>query len=47
MTHDYKRYGATTLFAAMDAATGRVISCCQQRHRHQEGLKFQHRNVEG
>lgn len=40
MTHDYKRYGTTTLFAAMDAATGRVISLCQQRHRHQEWLKF-------
>jgi transposase len=40
MTHDYKRYGTTTLFAAMDAATGRVISLFQQRHRHQEWLKF-------
>jgi len=40
MTHDDKRYGATTRFAAMDAATGRVISLCQQRHRHQEWRKF-------
>jgi len=40
MTYDYKRYGTTTLFAAMDAATGRMISLCQQRHRHQEWLKF-------
>ncbi len=40
MTHDYKRYRTATLFAAMDAATGRVISLCQQRHRHQEWLKF-------
>jgi hypothetical protein len=40
MTHDDKRYGTTTLFAAMDAAPGRVISLCQQRHRHQEWLKF-------
>lgn len=40
MTPDHKRYGTTTLFAAMDAATGRVVSSCQQRHRHQEWLKF-------
>lgn len=40
MTHDYKRDGTTTLFAAMNAATGKVISLCQQRHRHQEWLKF-------
>jgi transposase len=40
MTHDYKRYGTTTLFAAMDVANGKVISLCQQRHRHQEWLKF-------
>lgn len=40
MTHDYKRYGTTTLFAAMNAASGKVISLCQQRHRHQEWLKF-------
>ena len=40
MTHDYKRHGTTTMFAAMDAASGKVISLCQQRHRHQEWLKF-------
>jgi transposase len=40
MTHDYKRYGTTTLFAAMNVASGKVISLCQQRHRHQEWLKF-------
>ena len=40
MTHDYKRHGVTTLFAALDVATGRVIGQCMQRHRHQEWLKF-------
>lgn len=40
MTHDYKRHGTTTLFAAMNVASGKVISLCQQRHRHQEWLKF-------
>lgn len=40
MTHDYKRHGTTTLFAAMNAASGQVISLCQQRHRHQEWIKF-------
>ena len=40
MTHDYKRNGTATLFAALNAATGEVISLCQQRHRHQEWLKF-------
>jgi transposase len=40
MTHDYKRHGTTTLFAAMNVANGQVISLCQQRHRHQEWLKF-------
>ena len=40
MTHDYKRHGTTTMFAAMDAASGKVISLCQQQHRHQEWLKF-------
>ena len=40
MTHDYKRNGTTTLFAAMAVASGRVISECQPRHRHQEWLKF-------
>jgi transposase len=40
MTHDYKRNGTTTLFAALDIATGEVYGLCQQRHRHQEWLKF-------
>ncbi len=40
MTHDYKRHGTTTLFAALDVATGRVIGTCMKRHRHQEFLRF-------
>jgi transposase len=40
MTHDYKRHGTTTLFAALDVATGKVIGQCMGRHRHQEWLKF-------
>jgi hypothetical protein len=40
MTHDYKRHGTTTLFAALNVATGRVIGECMKRHRHQEWLKF-------
>ena len=40
MTHDYKRHGTTTLFAALNSASGKVISLCQQRHRHQEWIKF-------
>lgn len=40
MTHDYKRHGTTTLFAALDVATGTVIGQCMKRHRHQEWLKF-------
>lgn len=40
MTHDYKRNGTTTLFAALDVAEGRLIGTCMQRHRHQEWLKF-------
>ena len=39
-THDYFRHGTTTLFAALDVATGRVIAKCQRRHRHQEFLSF-------
>lgn len=39
-THDYKRHGTTTLFAALELAEGRVIGTCCQRHRHQEWLKF-------
>jgi transposase len=40
MTHDYKRHGTTTLFAALDVTTGRVIGRCMKRHRHQEWLRF-------
>jgi hypothetical protein len=40
MTHDYKRHGSTTLFAALDVATGKVIGQCMNRHRHQEFLRF-------
>jgi transposase len=40
MTHDYKRHGTTTLFAALDVLTGKVIGQCQPRHRHEEFLKF-------
>jgi transposase len=40
MTHDYKRNGTTTLFAALSMLDGKVIGQCQPRHRHQEFLKF-------
>jgi transposase len=40
MTHDYKRNGTTTLFAALDVATGAVIGQCLPRHRHEEFLTF-------
>jgi transposase len=40
MTHDYKRNGTTTLFAALDVATGKVIGQCLPRHRHDEFLTF-------
>jgi transposase len=39
-THDYKRHGTTTLFAALNTLDGSVISMCQPRHRHEEWLKF-------
>jgi transposase len=39
-THDYVRRGTTSLFAALDVATGRVIGKCHRRHRHQEFVKF-------
>ena len=39
-THDYVRNGTTTLFAALEVATGRVEQLCQPRHRHQEFLRF-------
>lgn len=40
MTHDYKRNGTATLFAALNTLDGTVISMCDDRHRHQEWLKF-------
>ena len=40
MTHDYKRHVTTTLFAALNVATGEVIGSCMKRHRHQEFLRF-------
>ena len=40
ITHDYVRHGATTLFAALDIATGAVLTQCKRRHRHQEFLQF-------
>jgi transposase len=40
MTHDYKRNGTTTLFAALDMLEGRLIAQCMPRHRHQEFIKF-------
>ena len=39
-THDYVRHGTTSLFAALDVATGKVIGKCHRRHRHQEFLEF-------
>jgi transposase len=39
-THDYIRHGTTTLFAALNIATGAVTARCQPRHRHQEFLRF-------
>jgi putative transposase len=40
VTHDYVRHGTTTLFAALDVATGTVLTECKPRHRHQEFLGF-------
>ena len=40
MTHDYKRHGTTTLFAALDVLAGTVIGQCMARHRHQEFIRF-------
>lgn len=39
-THDYYRHGTTSLFAALDIATGKVIGSCHRQHRHQEFLRF-------
>ena len=40
VTHDYKRHGTTTLFAALNVLSGEVIASCKPRHRHQEFLSF-------
>jgi transposase len=40
MTHDYKRNGTTTLFAALNVMEGKLIGTCMSRHRHQEWIKF-------
>lgn len=40
MTHDYKRNGTTSLFAALNVANGEVIGTCMKKHRHQEWIKF-------
>jgi putative transposase len=40
ITHDYKRHGTTTLFAALDVLNGKVLADCKPRHRHQEFLSF-------
>lgn len=40
VTHDYVRHGTTTLFAALDIASGEVITQCKKHHRHQEFLQF-------
>jgi transposase len=39
-THDYRRHGTTSLYAALEVATGRVLGECRPRHRHQEFLRF-------
>jgi transposase len=39
-THDYLRHGTTTLFAALEVATGKVTEVCCSRHRHEEFIKF-------
>jgi transposase len=40
MTHDYKRHGTTSLFAALNVLDGTVLGRCMQRHRHQEFIRF-------
>ena len=40
VTHDYKRHGTTTLFAALDVDSGDVMTSCKKHHRHQEYLQF-------
>jgi hypothetical protein len=45
MTHDDKRNGTTTLFAALDVLDGKVIGQCMARHRHQEFIRFSTRST--
>ena len=40
MTHDYKRHGTSSLFAALNILDGSLTGCCEKKHRHQEWLKF-------
>ena len=40
MTHDFKRHGTTTLFAALNVLESKIIGRCMQRHRHQEFIRF-------
>jgi putative transposase len=40
VTHDYRRHETTTLFAVLDTASGKVLTKCRPRHRHQEYLSF-------
>jgi putative transposase len=40
VTHDYKRHGTTTLFAALNVLNGAILASCKARHRHQEFLSF-------
>jgi hypothetical protein len=44
MTHDYKRHGTTSLFAALDILEGKVIGRCMKRHRHQEPVGWVERS---
>ena len=43
MTHDYKRHGTTTLFAALNTLDGSVIGSCMPKHRHREWIRFLNR----
>lgn len=47
MTHDYKRHGTTTLFAALNVASGEILGECARRQRHQEFLRFAKKVVAG
>ena len=45
LTHDYRRHGTTTLFAAIELAEGKIIAECMPQHRHQEWIKFLKRSM--